>query len=147
MRHTLEEPRESIAQRAGLRLKRCPGDQHPPVVALEGEFDLDTVPCLDGFLRRHLGPFYHREHLVLDLAAATFVDSTFVGFVVTLLRRQQDCPATVVLAGPRGQVRRALGIVGLPNVVPVYETVEEALSALAAGHLPEIPPAFVPAHA
>ena len=47
----------------------------PPVLELSGEFDLDTVPHIDRFLRRRLGPLYHQDHLVIDLAGTTFVDS------------------------------------------------------------------------
>ena len=36
-------------------------------LVLEGEFDLDTVPEIDRFLRRTSGRFYHQEHLVIDL--------------------------------------------------------------------------------
>jgi hypothetical protein len=39
-------------------------------------------------------------------------------------------------------VRRALSLVGLPNLVPVYESVEEAIVALVYGRTPLIPPSF-----
>lgn len=45
-----------VAPRAGV--------DDPPVLALEGEFDIDTVPEIDRFLRRNLGPLYHHQHLV-----------------------------------------------------------------------------------
>ena len=48
----------------------------------------------------------------------------------------------LVLVRPEGQVRRVLGLVGLPNVVPVYDSVQEAVGALRSGDLPVIPPAF-----
>jgi anti-anti-sigma factor len=112
------------------------------VLQLEGEFDIDSVPEIDRFLRRHLGPLYHRQHLVMDLAGATFIDSSFIGFVVRLLRDQRATQRELVLARPGGQVRRALAVVGLPNVVPVFESVEEAVHALTDGSLPVIPPAF-----
>jgi hypothetical protein len=40
-----------------------------------------------------------------------------------------------------------LALVGLPNVVPVFESVDEAVSTLVSGRLPVIPPAFSPAPA
>jgi anti-sigma B factor antagonist len=114
----------------------------PPVLELEGEFDIDAVPEIDRFLRRHLGPMYHRQHLVMDLADVTFIDSSFIGFVVRLVRDQRATQRELVLTRPAGQVRRALALVGLPNVVPVFESVEEAVGMLVAGRLPAIPPAF-----
>lgn len=112
------------------------------MLALDGEFDIDTVPEIDRFLRRRLGPLYHRRHLVIDLAGATFIDSSFIGFLVRLTGQQRATHCELVLARPAGQVRRLLGMVGLPNVVPVFDSLDEALDALADDRLPVIPPAF-----
>jgi anti-sigma B factor antagonist len=118
------------------------GLQAPPILELDGEFDLDTVPELDRFLRRHLGPLYHQENLVIDLAGATFVDSSFISFVVRLVSAQRVERKELVLARPAGQVRRVLCVVGLANIVPVFESLEEAVGALSSGESPVIPPAF-----
>ena len=144
MARSLSDPHELIAHKAGLRLTRPQGVKTaaPAVLALEGEFDLDTVPDIDRFLRRNLGPLYHQQHLIIDLAATTFVDSTFLAFLMHLVNDQRAKRKELVLVRPEGQVRRVLGLVGLPNVVPVYESVQEAVSALGTGNLPMIPPAF-----
>ena len=119
----------------------------PPVLELSGEFDLDAVPDIDRYLRRNLGPLYHQDHLVIDLATTTFIDSSFVAFLVRLLTDQRARRKELVLVRPAGQVRRVLALVGLPNVVPVFESVEEAVASLMSGRLPAIPPAFDPAPA
>lgn len=113
-----------------------------PVLELEGEFDLDTVPEIDRFLRRRLGPLYHRHHLVIDLAGVTFVDSSFIAFLVRLIGEQRATRKELVLVRPGGQVRRTLGMVGLPNVVPVVESADEAVRLLTSPHAPVIPPVF-----
>ena len=141
-------PHELVAREARLRLvSPQEGDPIPPVLELSGEFDLDTVPDIDRFLRRHLGPLYHQDHLVIDLAATTFVDSSFIAFLVRLLTDQRARRKELVLVRPVGQVRRVLALVGLPNVVPVFESVDEAVITLMSGRLPVIPPAFSPAPA
>jgi anti-anti-sigma factor len=124
------------------------GDQGAPaVLELEGEFDLDTVPEIDRFLRRALGPLYHQDHLVIDLAATTFVDSSFIAFIVRLAASLRTRRRELLLVRPRGQVRRVFGIVGLANVVPVFESVDAARESLRAGEVAVIPPAFRPAGA
>jgi anti-sigma B factor antagonist len=143
-------PRRVIQQRkecgGGTRLHvSAAGDGKPPVLVLEGEFDLDTVPEIDRFLRRTLGPLYQQEHLVIDLGGTTFVDSSFIGFVVRLSAAQRARRRELLLVRPVGQVRKVLGIVGLPNIVPVFESVDAAVQSLAGGRLPVIPPAFRPA--
>jgi anti-anti-sigma factor len=141
-------PHEFVAHQARLRIDSSPGAAAiPPVLELSGELDLDTVPAIDRFLRRNLGPLYHQEHLVIDLAATTFVDSSFIAFLMRLVSDQRARRKELVLVRPAGQVRRALALVGLPNVVPVFESVDEAVGTLVSGRLPVIPPAFSPAPA
>lgn len=132
----------SAAHTARLALEHRAGAEPVPVLALDGELDFDVVPLIDRFLRRALGPLYHRQHLVIDLAGASFVDSAFIGFVVRLAGQQRAQRKEVVLAHLSGQVGRSLALVGLPNVVPVFETVDAAVDALSRAQGPVIPPAF-----
>ncbi len=110
------------------------------VLRLGGEFDIDTVPEIDRFLRRRVGPLYHRRTLVFDLRDVTFVDSTFIGFIVRLAGEERRGRGELVLVGPVGRVRGHLCIVGLPNLVPVYESTDDALRALREASSPLIPP-------
>jgi anti-sigma B factor antagonist len=135
------QPNEQAARGVRLRISAV-RDGRPPVLELEGEFDLDTVPEIDRFLRRTLGPLYHQEHLVFDLGRTTFIDSSFIGFLVRLAAALRAKRRELLLVRPAGQVRKTLGVVGLPNVVPVFESVEEAVQSLAGGPLPVIPPVF-----
>ena len=125
----------------GLRLCFM-GTGEVPVLKLSGEFDYENVPEIERFLRRRLGPFFFKgRDLVLDLAGVEMVDSAFMGLVVTLVRRLHANRRELLITRPRGYVRRTLALVGLPNLVPVYETLEDALEALSGG-APLIPPPF-----
>ena len=137
-----DDSRVTAGHGSRLRLRDAQGGYAPPVLELCGDFDIDTVPEIDRFLRRRLGPLYHREHLVMDLSTTTFVDSSFVAFVVRLLKELRAWHKELVLVRPGGQVRRVLALVGLPNLVPVFDSLDEAMGALAVGRLPLIPPAF-----
>ncbi len=121
------------------------GEGVPPVLELAGEFDLDTVPDIDRYLRRSLGPLYHQQHLVIDLASTTFIDSSFVAFLLKLSRAQRAKRRELLLARPGGQVRRVFGVVGLHNVIPVFDSVDSAVQSVMAGPLPVIPPSGLPA--
>ncbi len=124
-----------------LRVSAAAGDR-PPVLEVRGEFDLDSVPEVDRFLRRALGPLYQHESLVIDLGGATFVDSGFIAFLARLATAQRSKRRELLLVRPRGQVRRLFGMVGLANVVPVFESIETAVETLTRGGTPVIPPAF-----
>jgi len=120
-------------------------DGRPAVLTLQGEFDLDSVTETDRFLRRALGPLYEQESLVIDLSGATFVDSGFIAFLARLAATQRAERRELLLVRPRGQVRRLFGMVGLANVVPVFESIETAVDSLMRGGRPVIPPVFRPA--
>lgn len=128
----------------GSRLRVYTPDEPgaPPVLVLSGEFDVANVREIDRFLRRRLGPFYHRGHLIIDLSGTTFIDSSFVGFLVRLVKELRGAGRELLLVRPGGQVRRVFAIVGLPNLVPVFDSLEDALRSLRRGPLPLIPPRF-----
>lgn len=130
----------------GLRLS-FPGGGEVPVLTLSGEFDLANVPEIERFLRRHLGPFFFKSRdLVLDLARVELVDSTFLGLVFSLVARLHEHRRELLITRPAGCVRRTIALVGLPNLVPVYESLDAALGALDSGAA-LIPPPFDPAPA
>jgi hypothetical protein len=61
---------------------------------------------------------------------------------VRLVREQRGAGKELLLVRPAGQVRRLLAIVGLPNLVPVFDSLDDALRSLRTGPLPLIPPRF-----
>jgi anti-anti-sigma factor len=135
--------RETATDRAApVAVRRCGSADNVALVTLRGEFDIETVHAIDTGLRRALGPFFFRRHLVFDLHEATFVDSAFVGYLVQLVGCVRSEGCDVVLTRPRGQVRRVLLLVGLHNLTPVYDSLEGALNMALANTVPFIPPSL-----
>ena len=129
-----------------MQVRSCGRDGTLPVLFLAGEIDIETAPDIERHLRRSLGPFFHRHHLVIDLSQVSLIDSTFLRLVASLARRLHAERRELVLCGPVGPVRRVLALVGVPNVVPVYESLGDAVHALDGARLPLIPPRFAAAH-
>jgi anti-anti-sigma factor len=79
-----------------------------------GELDLATVAAVRAPLRAGLTDGF--EHMVLDLAETTFVDSTGVRLVLELSARA-DAGGTrfVLLPGPPA-VRRVFELCGVPDI-------------------------------
>ena len=127
---------------APVAVRTVGSSERVALVSLRGEFDIETVPQIDAGLRRALGPFFHDRHLIVDLNGATLVDSSFIAYLVRLIGDVRSEGREVVLARPRGHVRRTLLIVGVPNVVPVYDSLDAALDAALANDVPIIPPAL-----
>lgn len=91
------------------------------VVELAGEFDIADVPELETHL---LDP--GDGDVVIDLSAATFIDSAVLAVI---LRRHQRAGTTTVVVAPAGSFpRRALELMGLAGDLDLAETAEQAVA-------------------
>ena len=99
-----------------------------PGVAVRGEVDIAAVPtlelALDTAIRESVGAF------VIDLCDVDFLDSS--GLNVLLRARallgREDRPAAIVC--PPGPVRRLFDVVGVADLLFLYDSREEAAAAL-----------------
>ncbi|MGR8012061.1 STAS domain-containing protein [Streptomyces hypolithicus] len=100
------------------------------VVTLGGELDLDTATLL----HTHLATQIHhgRHHLVIDLSALDFMDSSGLNTLIKAARETRQSEGNLHLAAPTPTVRRLLDITGMSTATPLYSTVDEALAVAAA---------------
>ena len=96
------------------------------VVTVAGELDVYTCPILRTELEAldRLG----RAHIVLDLAALDFTDSSGLGVMVGALKRALAANGTVRVAGAREYLLKMLRITGLARMFTITETVEQSLA-------------------
>jgi anti-sigma B factor antagonist len=96
-------------------------------VSVSGDLDLDSAPelrtTIDGLYGQRL------RKLILGLTDCTFIDSTGLQAVLQSTRGLDHGDAELLLAGPRGPVRRVLDVTGVANMVLIYPTVEQARRA------------------
>lgn len=59
------------------------------------------------------------EHLIVDLANVTFMDSSGLGLIVALRNAQKQHGGDLVLTAPQRPVRRVLALSGLDQVIDV----------------------------
>ncbi len=99
------------------------------VVTLAGEVDLYTAPKFHEVLLQGIDG--GARHVVVDLSAVTFINSTVLGVLVHGAKRLgPDGGALHLVCGPGG-VRRILEVSGLAGVFAMHPTLEEALAAVA----------------
>ncbi|MBK7721087.1 MAG: anti-sigma factor antagonist [Austwickia sp.] len=102
--------------------------EHPEVVlvTIGGDVDVYTAPALREQLDRLIAA--GRRHMVLDLEQVPFMDSTALGVLVGRLKltRVQHGSLRVVCTVPR--ILRVFDITGLKQVLPVHDTVDDALT-------------------
>ena len=106
-------------------------DSHDDIlfVVVSGEQDIYTAPALRERLEQGLQA---TTGVVVDLTAATFLDSSILGALLEARRQAQEKGlGYVVCLGdkPEPGVQRILEITGLVPVFPVVGTREEALEA------------------
>jgi anti-sigma B factor antagonist len=99
------------------------------VVAASGEIDLHAAPALRDTLV-HLSEL-GRTHVVIDMAEATFIDSTAIGVLVGQLRRMRAVGGSLTVVGASDNVRRTFEVAGMDRELEVHgkvpdEVVEEA---------------------
>ncbi|MER7515522.1 STAS domain-containing protein [Streptomyces sp. NPDC126499] len=103
-------------------------DDVTAVLTVGGEMDVDTAT----FVHHHVAnQFLHgRRHLVLDLSALSFMDSSGLNVVIKAVREARERGGDVHLVAPTPAVRRLLEITGLTVTTPIHETIDEALAAV-----------------
>ncbi|MFD3729813.1 STAS domain-containing protein [Streptomyces sp. NPDC058671] len=92
-----------------------------------GELDIDTAPHLrtQALALIEQG---HR-HLILDLAAVTFCDSSGFNALIGILRCAKAADGTLVLAAVPDRLTRLLDLTGLSTLLPAHPTAAHALVA------------------
>ena len=99
------------------------------VLSVTGELDVATAPQLRQEAVRLATS--DRSDLVLDLSGVDFLDSTGLGVIVGVLKRIRTHGGELAVAGTEPHVRKGFDITRISDVLPMYDTVDEACAALA----------------
>jgi anti-sigma B factor antagonist len=106
---------------------RLTGDR-TAVVAVVGDVDLHTASELR---TRALSVVEQGvPHLVLDMEQVDFVDSTGLTTLIVLLQAAQAAGGSLRVARIPERLVRMVTITGVSQLIPMYDTVDEALAAL-----------------
>jgi anti-anti-sigma factor len=95
------------------------------VIRTTGRLDLGSAAAVRECLRAAVAA--GQRHLVVDLAATTFIDSTGLRALVDGLTAARRAGGDVRLARPNVQARLILEYTALDRVLRPYDTVEQAL--------------------
>ena len=98
------------------------------VVTAHGELDITSSQRFDDCLSEAAA---ESDRVILDMSEVDFMDTTALAVIVAHWRRQADAGGRFLLAGARYRYTKALWITGLADRLPMHDTVDEALAALA----------------
>ncbi|WP_455355729.1 STAS domain-containing protein [Streptomyces sp. SYSU K217416] len=102
-------------------------DDGTAVLTVGGELDLDTATLLHTHLANQI--HHGRHHLVLDLSALDFMDSSGLNVVIKAARETRQNDGNLHIAAPTPAVHRLLEITGMSAATPIHASVEDALAA------------------
>jgi anti-sigma B factor antagonist len=96
------------------------------VVAVTGEIDLFTAP---EFKQRVAAPIDAGcEHVIVDLTATTFIDSSSLGVLIGAHRRLRRKRGRLEIVCNRDAIAKTFRITGLDSVFTIVGSLEEAIN-------------------
>jgi len=98
-----------------------------------GELDAYTV----NQFREALSEIGASPRLLIDLSEVPFMDSAGLGALIGGIRRAREVDGEVAVACSRPTLTRLLHTTGFDRIVPVTETLDEAITALQEGTRPQ----------
>jgi anti-sigma B factor antagonist len=111
---------EGAVMAAGLSTREY-GDH--VVVALDGELDVVDAESVMAVLAAVVA---RDPRIIVDLAALEFIDCCALGGLGRVRAQARQAGGDLLLAAPRGPVRRLLDLTGLIDVFSVHASVEDA---------------------
>jgi anti-sigma B factor antagonist len=93
---------------------------------VSGEVDVATVPKM----REQLHNLVARgdNHIVVDLDAVDFLDSTGLGVLVGALKRVRSSGGDLQLVCTQPRIRKVFEVTGLTKVFAIHDNLDEALA-------------------
>jgi len=110
-------------QTPSLTLEKQPATGDSLVIRLIGKLSFENAPRFITTLRTEPA-----AHLILDMSGLSFLDSAGVGAVVTLFVSRRSKDKTLALAALTLQGAAVMQVAGLLKLLPVYSSVEQALT-------------------
>jgi anti-anti-sigma factor len=117
----LPEQEGAVMAVAGLSTREYGGQI---VVALEGELDAGDAESAMAVLAAVVA---RDPRIIVDLAALEFIDCCALGALGRVRAQARQAGGDLLLAAPRGPVRRILALTGLIDVFSVHASVEDAV--------------------
>jgi anti-sigma B factor antagonist len=99
------------------------------VIRVSGDVNFGAAPELKKWILDRVQAGDRR--LIVDLCAASFIDSTAIGVLVGALKRLQDAGGTLAVVCATANVRTTFEVVGIEHVITMYSSSDDALAAFA----------------
>ena len=106
-----------------------PVDGSTHLVGVRGEIDIFTAPEFKSLILGAIDD--DRDVVIVDLSAATFIDSSSLGVLISAHRRLSLHDGRLIIACDVPTVRNTFRITGLDSVLEIVDTRDDAIAAAA----------------
>lgn len=100
-------------------------DAATKTIDVVGELDLSTVALLDAELEQSLSA----KRVVIVLTGCTFIDSSALRSLVRAQRSVRERGGELAIVAPSQPARRVLEVASLDRVIPVFDSLAEAVTS------------------
>ncbi len=98
------------------------------VISLNGRLDAVTSPLLDKDLKDLTAG--GERFLIMDLGGLNYISSAGLRSILFVAKRLKEKQGKLFLASLKSVVREAFEISGFSTIIPIFESVDSALSSL-----------------
>lgn len=102
------------------------GDSVCSVMRLAGEADMGSVELRDALATQLAAK---PRLLLVDMSALTFIDSAATQMIIAAHRVARHEGEALALVHPTAPVARVLSMVGIDQLIDIYDNVDEAITA------------------
>ena len=99
-------------------------------LGFEGEITFENSNQLKEEAKKYLSKNEETEHLIFDLSRVSYVDSSGVGVIFSLFKYMRLKDGSLAIVNPNEKINRVFEVTKMTDIIPVYETTEEALNEL-----------------
>ncbi|MDD2485310.1 MAG: STAS domain-containing protein [bacterium] len=100
-------------------------DEVIAVVEIGGEMDVFTSPAIKKKVTEVIDS--GRRFIIMDLGGVTYIDSTGLGLLISILKRVREKEGDLKIVGVTKQVQKVLDITGLNKILEIKSNVGEAI--------------------
>ena len=70
------------------------------------------------------------ENLIIDLGSVPYLDSSGIGFVLSIFKFMRDKKGRLILLNPSDKVKRVLEVTKIDNIIKIFYEKEKAVNEL-----------------
>lgn len=99
------------------------------IFAFKWELDETNVDTTFPSIIEEIGDFAH-SRTVFDFRELTYLNSKSIGYIADIAQRTEDGGWKFCISGLSNEVHDTLELVGITSIVPIFETVEIAITEM-----------------